>query len=109
MATPATSHVITQARPSEHSAAVQRLLLQGRPGFAKRMPRRELRAEMIVAGAFLAASALLAILAPHTGSRSAAVVALFVILYAAISLIEFDVGAGYGQPTQLVLVPMLFA
>jgi putative nucleotidyltransferase with HDIG domain len=35
--------------------------------------------------------------------------ALFVVLYAAVSRVEFEVGIGSAVPTQLVLVPMLFA
>ena len=34
---------------------------------------------------------------------------LFVVLYAAVSRVEFEVGIGSAVPTQLVLVPMLFA
>ncbi|HUE27518.1 MAG TPA: HD-GYP domain-containing protein [Solirubrobacteraceae bacterium] len=93
----------------EHSAGVQRLLSQFRPRLAEPMPRRELRAEAIVALAFLLVAVPLAALTPESGSRSPAVVVLFVALYAAMSKIEFDVGGGYGVPTQLVLVPMLFA
>ncbi|HZU59682.1 MAG TPA: HD-GYP domain-containing protein [Solirubrobacteraceae bacterium] len=95
-------------RALEHTAAVQRLLLQGRPRLAERMPRQELRAELIVAGALIAVAAPLAVLAPHRGTHSPAVVALFVLLYAVMSMIQFDVAAGYGAPTQLVLVPMLY-
>lgn len=96
-------------RGIEHTAAVQRLLSQGRPRLADRMQSRELHAELLVAGAFILAAAPLAILAPRHGSHSPAVIALFVLLYGAMSMIEFDVGSGYGAPTQLVLVPMLFA
>ena len=35
--------------------------------------------------------------------------ALFVALYAAVSRVEFEVGTGSAIPTQLILVPMLFA
>jgi HD-GYP domain-containing protein (c-di-GMP phosphodiesterase class II) len=96
-------------RVDERSAGVQRLLAQFRPRLAERMPRSELRAEAVVALAFLLAAVPLADLAPGRGSRSPAAVLLFVALYGAMSKIEFDVGAGYGVPTQLVLVPMLYA
>lgn len=96
-------------RALERTASVQRLLSDGRPLWAERMGSRELFAEGIVAGAFLLVSAPLAIFAPHSGSRSPAVIALFLLLYAALSMIEFDVGSGYGQATQLVLIPMLYA
>jgi HD-GYP domain-containing protein (c-di-GMP phosphodiesterase class II) len=96
-------------RALERTAAVQRLLSEGRPQWAGRMPKRELRAEAIVAGAFLLVSIPLAVFAPHTGSHSPVVIGLFLLLYAVMSRIEFDVGSGYGQATQLVLVPMLYA
>jgi HD-GYP domain-containing protein (c-di-GMP phosphodiesterase class II) len=73
------------------------------------MTSKEFRAEGLVALTFLLGAIPLAIVAPGRGSRSAAVILLFVALYAAVARIEFDVGSGYGVPTQLVLVPMLYA
>jgi hypothetical protein len=35
--------------------------------------------------------------------------AFFVLLYAGVSRVEFEIGTGSAVPTQLVLVPMLFA
>jgi HD-GYP domain-containing protein (c-di-GMP phosphodiesterase class II) len=93
----------------ERSAGVQRLLSQARPRPGERMASRQLYAEGVVALAFLLAAVPLALLSPEHGSRSPAVVVLFVGLYALMSRIEFDVGSGYGFPSQLVLVPMLFA
>jgi HD-GYP domain-containing protein (c-di-GMP phosphodiesterase class II) len=92
----------------ERTAGVQRLLAQFRPRLEKPMPSRELRAEALVAVAFLAVALPLAQWLPGTGSHSPAVVLLFVLLYAITSRVEFDVGAGYGTPTQLVLIPMLY-
>jgi HD-GYP domain-containing protein (c-di-GMP phosphodiesterase class II) len=101
---------ITSRRISlEGSAGVQRLLNQFRPRLAQPMPRDELRAEAIVALAFLLAAVPLAVLGPQPHSPSPAVVLLFVVLYGATKRIEFDVAAGYGVPSQLVLVPMLYA
>jgi HD-GYP domain-containing protein (c-di-GMP phosphodiesterase class II) len=95
-------------RELERTAAVQRLLAQGRPQLTQRMRGRELGAEAIVAGAFVLVAAALAALAPHGGSHSPGVIVLFIGLYAAMSMIEFDVGSGSGVPTQLVLIPMLY-
>ena len=72
------------------------------------MARRELRDEAIAAGAFMAVAVPLAALAPGRGSHSPAVFLLLVALYAVASRIEFDVANGYGLPTQLVFVPMLY-
>ncbi|HWJ49465.1 MAG TPA: HD-GYP domain-containing protein, partial [Solirubrobacteraceae bacterium] len=93
----------------ERSAGVLRLLAQFRPRLGERMPSNELRAEAIVALAFAIAVVPLAALMPGRGSHSPALALMFVILYAVTSRIEFDVGSGYGVPTQLVLIPMLFA
>jgi HD-GYP domain-containing protein (c-di-GMP phosphodiesterase class II) len=93
----------------ERSAGVQRLLSHFRPRLRSRMARTELRAEAIVGVSFLLAAVPLAVFAPGRGTRSPAVVLLFVALYAVTARIEFDVAAGYGMPTQLVLVPMLYA
>jgi HD-GYP domain-containing protein (c-di-GMP phosphodiesterase class II) len=92
----------------ERTAGVQRLLSHFRPRLGARMTAKELRAEAVVAVVFLLAAVPLAVLAPGRGSRSGLVVVLFVALFAALARIEFDVAAGYGVPTQLVLVPMLY-
>jgi HD-GYP domain-containing protein (c-di-GMP phosphodiesterase class II) len=73
------------------------------------MSNPELRAESLVALAFLIVAVPLAVLAPAHGGASALTFLLFVLLYAVTSRVEFDVGSGYSVPTQLVLVPMLFA
>ena len=73
------------------------------------MPRRELRAEIMVALTLMAVAVPLAVLAPGRGSRSPVTVVFFMLLYAVTSWVEFDVGSGYGVPNQLVLVPMLYA
>lgn len=93
----------------QSSAGLERLMAQFRPGLPQRMPRRELRAEAIVAAAFLLVSIPGVIWLPGEGLHSAGVALMFVALYAITSRVEFDIGAGYTVPTQLVLVPMLFA
>jgi HD-GYP domain-containing protein (c-di-GMP phosphodiesterase class II) len=104
------SGVPTTRGASERSAGVQRLLSHFRPQLGERMPPRELRAELAVATAFLLTAVPLALwAAPHGRSASPSVALLFVLLYALTSRVEFDVGSGYGPPTQLVIVPMLYA
>ena len=93
----------------ERSAGVQRLLAQFRPRLAKPMATRERRAEGIVALVFLAVAVPMALLSPDRSDQSPVVAALFVAIYAVTTRVEFDVGAGYGVPTQLVLIPMLYA
>jgi hypothetical protein len=63
-----------------------------------------LSATAVTAG--IAASAIFV----HGGPRfSLATTVVFVVLYAVVSRVEFEIGAGSAIPTQLVLVPMLFA
>jgi hypothetical protein len=73
------------------------------------MPNHERRAEVTVALAFLLVATPRAVWLPGYGSNSAGVALLFAALYAITSRIELDIGSGYGVPTQLVLIPMLFA
>ncbi|HTX31259.1 MAG TPA: HD-GYP domain-containing protein [Solirubrobacteraceae bacterium] len=98
------------ARPPalERSAGFQRLLAQFRPRLREPLGRDELRAEGILAFAFLLTAVPLAVLAPHHGHTSLLLVVLFVVVYSVTSKVEFDLGSGYCVPTQVVLVPMLF-
>jgi HD-GYP domain-containing protein (c-di-GMP phosphodiesterase class II) len=72
----------------------------------------ELRAQLAlgflgVAGA--AAIVATALLVDGGNSFTPARFAFFVVLYALVSRVEFEIGIGSAIPTQLVLVPMLFA
>ena len=100
----------TPPRPRpERSAGVERLLSQFRPRLREPMPRNELRAESVLAIGFLLVALPLALLAPPRGSHSLLVILLFAAVYAVTVNVEFDLGSGYCVPTQIVLVPMLFA
>src|ERR671937_1290835 len=70
---------------------------------------RDLRASLVVGGAFLATMLALAALLASTRSPSPFEVAAFVVVYGFVARVEFEVGPGMAVPTQLVLVPMLFA
>ena len=70
---------------------------------------RDLRASLVVGGAFLATMLALAALLPSARSPSPFVVVAFVAAYTFVARVEFEVGPGMAVPTQLVLVPMLFA
>jgi HD-GYP domain-containing protein (c-di-GMP phosphodiesterase class II) len=69
---------------------------------------RERGALALLAGSFVAASALLVAALDTNRHPSLLVVALYVVLYALLSQVEFEIGSGAAIPTQLVLVPMLF-
>jgi putative nucleotidyltransferase with HDIG domain len=89
--------------------AVESLLadFERRPPAA--MPPRERRTEAIAGLAFLAVAVPLAIVGPGPDGIHAVPAALLLLAYAAIARIQFATGAGYTAPTQLVLVPLLFA
>ena len=78
---------------------------QGRP---ERLRGRELAAEGVTAGAFLAVAGALAILLPGERAFDAPLAATLVAIYALLARVHFPIGYGFTIPTQLVLVPMLF-
>jgi diguanylate cyclase (GGDEF)-like protein len=69
---------------------------------------RERTVTLVLAAAFLGASAACVVFIPDQRAASAWTIALFVAVYAAVSQIEFEIGPGSVVPTGLVLVPMLF-
>lgn len=74
-----------------------------------RLLGRERTVTLLLAGAFLAAGAACALFIPSSTSFSLGVAIFFVAIYAVVSQIEFEIGPGSAVPTELVLVPMLFA
>jgi HD-GYP domain-containing protein (c-di-GMP phosphodiesterase class II) len=70
---------------------------------------RDLRASLVVGGAFLVVALALLVLLPVDRSSSPLAIVGFVLAYALVARVEFEVGPGIAVPTQLVLVPMLFA
>ena len=70
---------------------------------------RDLRASVLVGGAFFVVALALAALLPTDRTPSPLQVAAFVLAYALVARVEFEVGPGAVVPTQLLLVPMLFA
>jgi putative nucleotidyltransferase with HDIG domain len=74
-----------------------------------RLAAAEVRAEIVVGGGFLVAALALPLLfGTHLGV-SAGVVAMYVLAFALAARVQFDYGSSFTVPTQLVLVPMLFA
>src|SRR5271167_3100298 len=67
------------------------------------------RAELIVGGSFVAAAIALALLATGDRGVSLPVAALYVVSFAVLSRLRFDLGAGFTVPTEVLFVPMLFA
>ena len=71
------------------------------------MERRELAAQTLVALAFLAAAGLLIGLG-FSGEVNVIDLVLLVLAAAVLGRLEFETGAGYTVPIQLIFVPMLF-
>jgi putative nucleotidyltransferase with HDIG domain len=86
---------------------VEQMFTATRERVSRRLSARQLRAEVLVGGAFVAAAAVFAAAAPG-GSIDAGVAVALVLALAILARIEFPVGAGWAVPTQLVFVPMLF-
>jgi HD-GYP domain-containing protein (c-di-GMP phosphodiesterase class II) len=62
----------------------------------------------LLGGGFLAVAVPITVLLPSERSPSALVVFGLIVAYAAAFRLDFEVGAGFAIPTELVLVPMLF-
>ncbi|HEX6701396.1 MAG TPA: HD-GYP domain-containing protein [Gaiellaceae bacterium] len=69
---------------------------------------RDLRASLLLGGAFLVTAIALAVLLPAHVHPSIFEVLALTVAYALLARVEFEVGPGASPPTQLVFVPMLF-
>jgi HD-GYP domain-containing protein (c-di-GMP phosphodiesterase class II) len=102
--------VTTTAAPVGRGHASDEFVREARARYDQR--RLELRARRIFAtwGSLVGAGALATAISLDQGPAfSLWRVAFFAGLYALVSRVEFEVGTGAAIPTQLVLVPMLFA
>ena len=72
------------------------------------LARTERLASLLVGGTFLVAAMPFATLTESPRHPSVATLVLLVAAYALASKVEFEIGAGFAVPTELVLVPMLF-
>jgi len=72
------------------------------------LPHADRLLAAVLGGGFLAVALPLSFLLPSSRSPSALVVLGLVGAYAAAFRLDFEVGAGFAVPTELVLVPMLF-
>jgi len=88
-------------------AQIDELVEETRSRQAQPLTPRERATAGAMAAAFLAVAVPLAV---HTAPGAARLPAILLLtaLYAAASVVEFEVGTGAAVPTQLVLVPMLF-
>ena len=86
---------------------MQRLVVAGNERRQNPAERREALVEAVFAVALVAVIFLLPLLSDAPAPPAGVLVAL-VLAIALVSRVEFDVGAGYVAPLQLVLVPTLF-
>jgi diguanylate cyclase (GGDEF)-like protein len=70
---------------------------------------RDRWASIFFGGMLLLTASAMGALLPWNRGLSLPLAAAFVLAYAVVSRVEFEIGTGSGVPTQLLLVPMLFA
>jgi HD-GYP domain-containing protein (c-di-GMP phosphodiesterase class II) len=96
-------------RPAEGLDPETHVLIEGARRRRRRpLSRREWIASLVSGGTLLAVSIPLAALSSSDRSVSIGTTLALVAAYAVASQIEFEVGAGWAVPTQLILVPMFF-
>jgi HD-GYP domain-containing protein (c-di-GMP phosphodiesterase class II) len=108
--------VAATAAPAATTSAVvapdpidDELVREARARLSRRFGRRE-RLGFALSGIAALAAGVATALFLHAGAPfHPLTVALFVLVYAAVLHVEFEIGPGSAFPTQLVLVPMLFA
>jgi HD-GYP domain-containing protein (c-di-GMP phosphodiesterase class II) len=83
------------------------LIEQSRESAGTHLGGRDRLASLALAGGFVAAATALATFVGSERPLGGWTIALFVVLYAVASRIDFEIGTGSTVPTQLVLVPML--
>ncbi|MDX6663917.1 MAG: hypothetical protein QOG68_123 [Solirubrobacteraceae bacterium] len=88
---------------------MEALLERQHVGARARPPRQELVAELAAGVLLLAAVAGMVAAFGLQRTPSLTVIALLLAAYMVVGRIEFDIGAGFTNPTMLVLVPMAFA
>ena len=85
-----------------------RLVLQTVDRGYEPLGRREWLAELAAAAAFFAVATIMALGFGWSRPASVPVMIAVVVVYAAACVVTFDVGTGWSDLTQLVLIPMLF-
>jgi putative nucleotidyltransferase with HDIG domain len=94
-------------RPSPDVTASAHVAEQSRGRRALPMEPRELRAQLLVAALFVLAAGLLLAFGLE-GEVPVTDLVLLVVAAVVLGRLDFETGAGYTVPTQLVFVPMLF-
>jgi signal transduction histidine kinase len=102
-------HPATGSARSGHLESVEEDLVDASRARLSDPLRGQDRWVSVISGAlFLVTALTMAVLAPGRAFGSPAAAALFVVVFALASRVEFEVGPGTTVPTQLVFIPMLF-
>lgn len=94
-------------RPNETEAEAG-LIERARPRVLTRFSRRELLAHGALGAFFLAVAGTLAATAEWRPDLNVGLALTLALAFTLVGTVEFEIGAGYTVPTQLVFVPMLF-
>ncbi len=86
---------------------LQRLIVESREQLPRRMLARERLVEPLGAAAFVAAASALALLGPSGAPLDPALALALVGLYSLATRVEFQIGSGWTDGTQVVFVAML--
>ena len=99
---------MSTAAPSSAESEIDLLLAQFLPRRSTRLSRRELLAEGGLAVLFAATCVLVAVTVDSQTAWSLPIAIALVIALAAARRVQFQAGAGFTTPSQLIFVPMLF-
>jgi hypothetical protein len=100
---------MTTAAASSAESEIDLLLAQFEPRRFTRLSRRELVAEFALAALFAGACAAVAVTVDSRTEWSTPLALALVVALAAARRVQFQAGAGFTTPSQLIFVPMLFA
>jgi HD-GYP domain-containing protein (c-di-GMP phosphodiesterase class II) len=102
------STAATSAAPIGLDPEEQRVIEERRARRLQRLARRELLSIAVLAGGFVVAAASTAAFLPSSRSPAVPAVIVLIFAYAAAFRLDFEVGNGSAVPTELIFVPMLF-
>ncbi len=108
MTAAADTTAVEPRRVADLDPEVDQLIESARSWVERRLALRDRLPGFLVGGLFVAFAASVLLWFPAIRSVHLAIYVLFVLAYAIVSRVEFEVGPCLALPTQLILVPMLF-
>jgi diguanylate cyclase (GGDEF)-like protein len=98
---------MTGATSAQLDSSLEELIEESRRRAHERLSSRERWTGFCLGTAFVVAAAAVALVLPEHRPLSIPAAVVLVLAYALVSRVEFEIGAGFAVPSQLVLVPML--